>query len=51
MKFCAYGLLHGFVVYLICLNLGLLTWLESEVFDNELWVGSELVHLIWSGHL
>ena len=50
MKLRAYGLLLGFVVYLICLNLGLLTWLELEIFDNELWVGSELIYVIWSGH-
>ena len=50
VKFCAYGLLYGFVVYLICLNLGLLTRLELEVFDNELWVGSDLIYVIWSGH-
>jgi len=50
VKLRAYDLLHGFLMYLICLNLGLLTWLKLKIFDNELWVDSELIYVIWSGH-
>lgn len=28
------------------LALGLLTWLRLEIFDNALWVGSELIYVI-----